>query len=54
MTEAIGCNLATFIFSYDFFKKNEDTRPNVMPFKMHHALNHSLTTFPQYQTEWSE
>jgi hypothetical protein len=27
MTEAIGCNLAMFIFSYNFFKKNEDTQP---------------------------
>ena len=30
MTEAIGCNLAMFIFSYNCFKKNEDTRPKVM------------------------
>ena len=46
MTEAIGCNLAMFIVSYNCFKKNEDTK--VMPFKMHHVLNHSLRSFPQY------
>ena len=27
MTEAIGCNLAMFIFSYNFFEKNKETIP---------------------------
>ena len=36
MTEAIGCNLDMFIFSYNCF---------MIPFKMHHALYHSLTSF---------
>jgi hypothetical protein len=47
MTEAIGCNLAMFIFS-------NNTMNKVMPFKMPHAPNHSLASFPQYQTEISE
>ena len=47
-----GLSLGLFFFT--IVKKNEDTRPKVMPFKMHNALNHSLTFFPGYQTEWSE
>ena len=51
MIEAIGCYLALFIFSYNCFKKNEDTRPKMMPLKVHHVLNHSLTylSFPHVE-----
>ena len=48
MAEAIGCNLVMFIFRYNCFRKMKAQDQKVMPFKMHHALNHSLTSFPQY------
>ena len=49
MTDAIGCNLATLIFSYNCFKKNEDTRlkeqQTIKRTLFHNYLHVSLTLF---------